>query len=436
MPTDTICRTIHQYNSAPISEEDMRKLTEIANDYSNVKNYVYQRYGGIKSLPKLYPGYTIQNEMTESGLRAQLGLPSVYFYLAVFDALGDIKDQWTQTKRRVSKRIYENENFTPEEKHYLRFVLKQSKCFESILLSGNLILEGNWEKVYKEICAGIETGRLDRYLRRQVRKNLRKLHTDTAMGFSVSERAYRYDDHGIYISIKEKRKRLFIPLTDCNRYKKQLHVNLRPDEGNIVIHVPIERKVRYNGGGENEVGLAFGLMNMFVTNFGNVYGERYNEYQSALTDYVRNGTASYRKNKKDNPGRKKYYAGKRRLEAALHTYINSEINRLLDTEKPKRIYIPKLPQASKSGVNKKINSSISMWQKGYIRKRLREKCEERSIKLVEVFGKDISNECSCCGNIGVKEKEMFTCKVCQSQMLERVNTARNVIKRGMAARAI
>ncbi|MBD5521773.1 MAG: hypothetical protein HDR03_11265 [Lachnospiraceae bacterium] len=46
----------------------MRKLQEIADDYSRVKNYVYQRYGGINSLSKIYPGYTVQNEMTRSGL--------------------------------------------------------------------------------------------------------------------------------------------------------------------------------------------------------------------------------------------------------------------------------------------------------------------------------------------------------------------------------
>ena len=85
------CRTIHQYNKEPLSDEDMKKLQEIADDYRKVKNYVYSRYGGIGSLAKLYPGYTIQNEMTDSGLREELAMPSVYFYRAVFDALGDIK---------------------------------------------------------------------------------------------------------------------------------------------------------------------------------------------------------------------------------------------------------------------------------------------------------------------------------------------------------
>ena len=108
MPPDTICKTIHQYNKAPIPEENMKKLQEIADDYCRVKNYVYQRYGGINSLSKIYPGYTVQNEMITTGLREELGLPFVYFNLAVFDALGDIKSQWTKTKTAVLGKINNN----------------------------------------------------------------------------------------------------------------------------------------------------------------------------------------------------------------------------------------------------------------------------------------------------------------------------------------
>lgn len=89
MQQNTIYKTIRQYSKKPLLKEDMYKLQDIAKDYGYVKNYVYQRYGGVGSLGKLYPGYTIQNEMTQSGIRTQLGLPSVYFYCAVFEALGD-----------------------------------------------------------------------------------------------------------------------------------------------------------------------------------------------------------------------------------------------------------------------------------------------------------------------------------------------------------
>ncbi len=108
MQKNTICKTVRQYNKEPIPKADMKKLQEIADDYSKVKNYVYQRYGGIGALSKLYPGYTIQNEMTASGLREQLELPSVYFYLAVFDAIKDIKGQWTKTKAKLLFRVNKN----------------------------------------------------------------------------------------------------------------------------------------------------------------------------------------------------------------------------------------------------------------------------------------------------------------------------------------
>jgi transposase len=408
----------------------MKKLVEIAKDYSSVKNYVYQRYGGIGGLSKIYPGYTVQNEMTASGLRARLGLPSVYFYLAIFDALGDIKNQWTQIKSRTEKCIRENANLTPEDRHYLRYVMKQSRCFESILLKQEIVLADEWKNSFAQVRSCVEEGQLNQYLRRQVRRHIKKLHTDGADGFMVSGQAYRYDDHGIYLAIKEKRKRIFIPLTDNNRYTSQINIRIFPEEGNIVIHVPVETRVKQNENYHNTIGLALGIRNMFVTDQGNVYGEKFSEYQYALADFVREGNARYRKNKGNNPGRKKYMAGRDKLEATLHTYINTEINRMLKIEKPAVIYLPKLPQSSRAGINKKINNSISMWQKGYVRSRLTQKCREQSITLVEVFGKDISNECSQCGTIGKKTKDIFICNACGAKLPERENTAKNALKRG------
>lgn len=431
MPQGTICKTVHQYNKEPVPEEDMKKLVEIAKDYGEVKNYVYQRYGSIKSLPKIYPGYTVQNEMTASGLRAKLKLPSVYFYLAIFSALGDIKNQWTQVKNRTEKCIRENQNLTPEDRHYLRYVMKQSSCFENILLEQEMDLAGEWKNSFEKVRTGVDEKRLNQYLRRQVRRHLKKLHSDTDDGFTVSGKAYRYDDHGIYLAIKEKRKRIFIPLTDNNRYTSQLNIRLFPEEGNIVIHVPIVTRIRQNKDYRKTVGLAMGIRNMFVTDQGNIYGEKYSEYQYALADFVRAGNTRYWKNKANNPGRKKYMAGRERLEAALHTYINAEINRMLKTERPAVIYLPKLPQTSKAGVNKRINHSVNMWQRGYIKSRLIQKCRERSIELVEVWAKDISNECSQCGAIGKKAKDIFTCNVCGARIPERENTAKNALKRGI-----
>lgn len=430
MPRDKICKTVHQYNQDPVPEEVMRKLLEIAEDYREVKNYVYTRYGGIASLTKIYPGYTVQNEMTAVGLREKLGLPSVYFYLAVFDALGDIKSQWTRTKSKLSKLVSKNANFTPEERHYIRFLLKVNNAFDAVLNQKPIEMEQKLQKQYIDLAKQVDTGRMHRYICRQVRKYHVKLHTDVADGFCISERAYRYADHGIYISIKEKRKRIFVPLTDNKQYKCQSYIKLYPTERNLEIKVPVYVAVRSHRDYENQVGVAVGFYTMLTTDEGHRYGEELGAYQTEYSDWIRQQTGSYNRNRSSNPGRKKYNAKKQRFEEGLHSYINHELNRFLQTETPKVVYIVKLPKPHKGGVNKRINHSVAQWQRGYIRKRLTQKCREHSVAVIEVLGKDISNECSNCGAIGKKENGKFSCPVCSYEVEEKWNTARNVKKRG------
>lgn len=430
MPPEKICKTVHQYNSEPISEADMSKLLEIAGDYRDVKNYVYARYGGIASLSKIYPGYTVQNEMTASGLRERLNMPSVYFYLAVFDALGDIKSQWTRTKSKLLKLLNQNEGFSPEEKHYLRFLLKISNAFEAVLNQKPVELAAKLMKQYENLAVQVEAERLHRYLCRQVRKYHVKLHTDTADGFSIAERAYRYADHGIYISIKEKRKRVFVPLTDSKQYKSQAYVKLYPKEHKLELKVPIYVAARSHSDYQKQVGIAVGFYTMLTTDEGCQYGEELGRYQTAFSDWLRVQTGNYNRNRSNNPGRKKYHAKKRRLEEQLHSYINQELNRFLQTEKPQTVYMVKLPRPKAGGANKMINHSMAQWQRGYIRRRLLQKCKEQSVELVEVLGKDISRECSSCGSIGKKSDGTFTCPACGYQSEEKTNTARNVKKRG------
>ncbi len=427
---EKICKTIHQYSKGPIPGTDMQKLMEIAEDYKKVKNYIYGRYGGIASLSKIYPGYTVQNEMTRSGLRAELAMPSVYFYLAVFDALGDIKSQWTRTKSTLLKRIAVNQNLTEEEKHYLRFLLKVNNALDAVLNEKPMKLPKEIQARSDELSIGVDAKKMYRYLRRQVRKCHVKEHTDKATGFSVAERAYRYADAGIYISTKEKRKRVFVPLTDRNQYRSQLYVRLYPEESRLEIKVPVKVAVHKFAEYSEQVGVALGIYTMLTTDRGSHYGKELGKYQTEYAEWMREQTGKYNRNKADNPGRKKYNAQKRRLQEQMHSYINQELNRFLRAEKPGTIYLVKFPKPQPGGRNKKINHSMTLWQRGYIRKRLMQKCRERSVETVEVLGKDISHECSNCGVRGIKSEGKFYCSACGYSEEEKTNTARNVKKRG------
>ena len=430
MPKDKLCKTVHQYSKGPVPEEDMQRLLEIAEDYKAVKNYVYTRFGGIKSLAKLYPGYTVQNEMTASGLRERINMPSVYFYLAVFDALGDIKGQWGRTKSAVLKNVNRHENLTMEEKHYLRFLLRVNNAFEAALNHSPLKLPKGIQKQYDSLASQVDVSRLESYLGRQVRKLHITLHTEIAAGFSIGERAYRYGDHGIYISIKEKRKRIFIPLTDSNSYTRQLYVCLFPEEKRIEIKVPVDVTAKRHRDYKSRVGISMGMMTMLTTDEGHRYGEEYGVYQTRLSDWMAEQGKTYNQNREANPGRKKYFANKKRQEDRLHSYINQELNRFLRTEKPEIIYLPKLPPSKASGPVRKMNHYLTMWQRGYIQNRLVQKCREQSVQLVEVLGKDISNQCSCCGALGKKEDQLFFCPQCGYQTDQKRNAAQNARKRG------
>lgn len=426
----TVCRTVHQYSRGTVSDADMKKLQEVAEDYRRVKNLVYARYGGIAGLPKLYPGYTVQNEMTGSGIREEMGMPSVYFYLAVFDALGDIKSQWTRTRSKVLELIGRNERFTPEEKHYLRFLLKVSSALEAVLLKMPVRLPEEIQRKYEELAGQTDPEKLHRYLCRQVRKYQGKLHTEQALGFTASERAYRYGDHGIYLSVKEKRKRVFLPLTDSNQYKCQIYVKLYPEQGRVELDVPVYTAVRVHEDYTGRIGISMGFHTMLTTDSGNRYGEELGRYQMEFADWIREQTKSYRRNKNSNPGRKKYYAKKRCLTEQMNSCINHELNRFLETEKPGTIYIVRMPPPCAGGANSRINHSMTMWKRGYIRSRLIQKCREQSVELIEVVGKDISRECSRCGAPGSRRDGLFCCDACGCRMEEKTNTAKNVLRRG------
>lgn len=443
MPQEKVCKIIRQYSREMIPEADMEKLREVAEGYGKVKQYVYARYGGIGGLPKIYPGYTVQNEMTASGFRQELKMPSVYFNLAVHEALGDIRGQWEKTKGKVRKLAGRNGNLAEEEKHYIRFLLKVNNAFGAVLNGKRPELPEGVRGQYEKLAGTVDREKLDRYLCRQVRKNHEKCGQGAAgeaAGFSVSERAYRYGEKdgqpGIFLSVKEQRSRVFVALTDGNRYKAQLSVRLYPEEKRMELHVPVYVSVRKREGYQNKVGVSLGIYRMLTTDQGHCYGEELGRYQAGYAQWLREQAGSYSRNRENNPGRKKYGAKKKRLEAQLHGYINQELNRFLEQEKPGILYVVKLPKPGRGGWDPEINHSVGVWQRGYIRSRLLLKCRESGVEVREVLGKDIGRECSCCGGTGRCLEGQFVCGACGQSMEEKKNTARNVLRRGVEGKVI
>ena len=131
-------------------------LREIAEDCCKVKNYVYERYSGVKNLNSLTPVYTILNEMRYCGLREQLNLPTVYYELAIADAVTNIKSSWSIVKNKVGEKITANENLSDNDRIYLRTVLKMGSVYAAVLN------RQEYEMPRNAIGLDIDVKRLDR----------------------------------------------------------------------------------------------------------------------------------------------------------------------------------------------------------------------------------------------------------------------------------
>ena len=113
--------------------------------------------------------------------------------------------------------------------------------------------------------------RLHRYLCRQVQKHHTKSHSDTCDGFFSSTGTHCYAEHGIYLTTKERRRRIFIPLTDGNQYKSQIYVKLIPERNGVELKAAIQTVVHFHSDYVNQVGISLGMSAMLTTHEGHIY---------------------------------------------------------------------------------------------------------------------------------------------------------------------
>lgn len=442
-----ICKAVHQYSKGKVSSENMAVLMEIGQGCMVTKNYIYQRYGGIKSLVKVYSGYEVDSEVRAAGFREKIGLPSVYFSASVNRSLADIKIMWAQVRNGINDAVSRNERFSPEDRHYIRFVLKTEVCYWNILNKKSAPLPEKIQSGYKKVIADLGSGsgqrveNLNRYICRQTRKRLYRQHTDNGLRFTMKKQGYRYGEldgeHGIFLATKTNRQRMFIPLTDANVYDRMLDIRLNPQKKSIEIIIPIFVNTRQHEDYADEIGISLGLWNMITTSTGNVYGSSFGKMQQEISRFILE--ENYRK--KNASDTQKYQARKEKMDAALKNYVNMEMNRMLAQEKPKVVYMAKLPR--NPGMHTAVHRDVQqytketgdthllrIWKKGFVTERLQWKCQKNGIKIVEVIGKGIGRECSACGQTGYTKGEKFKCPACGFEENKKINGARNALNRG------
>ena len=450
--TITKTATLH---SGILPEETMEALRGLAQDYGKVKDYVYGRYSGIANVDRLTPVYSILNEMRVCGLRQQLGLPAVYYELAIAEAVGDIKGMWSLLKNRIRGLINENENLSEEDRLYLRTVLKMNSTFAAILN------RQEYEMPDKVRDMEIDVRRLNNLLCRLVRRHLKAPKLQRADSFTVSPNGYRTEEEGLYLTGRIPRKRIFLPVKGIGEPGRQLRIILEEDRARIVL--PVDVRVRKRKDYTNIIYAYIGYTDMLTLSNGHVYGEalgglvtpeterlseknkeRSRIYAAYEADKEKNRrtipesgitTAGQRtvseslkkKLEENNLGRKKYDAQKRRARDKTQNFINGELNRMFREEKPGKIVItrPVTKDRAKS-YSKSLNRKMARSFRGYVREQIAFKCRLNGVELIEISSKGTGNICSACGSEGKRVKADFICGSCGYRSTIAVNSARNI----------
>ncbi len=440
-----ICKAVHQYSKGKISRENMDVLMDIGHGCMVTKNYIYQRYGGIKNLVKVYSGYEVDSEVRAAGFREKIGLPSVYFSASVSRALADIKIMWAQVRNGINDAVSRNERFSLEDRHYIRFVLKTDVCYWNILNGKSVLMPEKIQSGYEKVIADLGGGsgknvqNLNRYICRQTRKRLHRQHTDNALRFTIKKQGYKYGEldgeYGIFLATKVNRQRMFIPLTDTNVYDRMLDISLNPQKKSIEIIIPIFVSTKRHENYANEIGISLGLWNMITTSTGNIYGSSFGKMQQEISQFILK--ENYREKTENASDTQQYRARKEKMDAALKNYVNMEINRMLAWEKPKVVYMAKLPRNPAMPMKGTGDTHLlRMWKKGFVTERLHWKCQKNGIKIVEVIGRGIGRECSACGQSGYTDGGKFKCPACGFEENKKVNGARNALNRGKTGKQL
>lgn len=389
---NSITKTVWQYSEI-LPEETMEFLRGIALDYNKVKKYTYKRYSGIKSLGRLTPAFDIMSEVRHSGIRTQLGLPSAYFDPAIIEAVADIKGMWGMLKNKLGMLITANEHLSDVDKLYLRTILKLDKIYAAVLN------HEKYEMPKKTQGLEIDIEHLNSFLCRLTRKYLTKPESDSTDHFSIAPSGYAYREGAIFIASRNAGQRIAIPLKDDHLCNRQIRLCIRKDYAALAI--PVETKIKKHEDYKNTVFIHIGYQDMFTLSNGNIYGQSLGGMTSIetqrLTDKNRERAkvrAVYQQSIEsgdmekvdsiitNNFGTEKYNKYKEKERAKTQTFINTEINRMLAAEKPKRIVITKPVTIGKTKLSSKsANRKMTRSFNGYIRERLSYKCRINSIEL-------------------------------------------------------
>ena len=439
-----------------IQHNNSDELAFIGNIQKNIKNYIWNRYGGISSLAK-QSGWTLRDELLKQDLLSKkivINLSRV----AVEKALGTIKSNWSNAKNKIKIAIKQNENLTDEDRHYLRLCLKYNPVLQDILTYKKVDYNNEY---FRDLNVNVH--RLNNLLRRYVRRYYKKSRTHKN-NIVLTSNLYKYNKQTkeFRLSGKYKRSRIITTLVgNVPNIKGTVELVKNKLTHQYYLHLPLERKIKPKvfSCDSQVVGLDVGITDLFTLSNGNVYGansaELFYKFSDSLAQPNKIKLWKYKynleqklgieqdENKKiilqqkitnlinHNLGNKKKQKRNSKYKSTIYSHINHELNKMIETEDICELVRENLTWVSKKKkrTSRKQRNRFATWTKGTLMERLSVKLEEHNIKETIVNTAYTSQVCSCCDRLGKRNGKLFTCTYCDKTIDADYNASVNIKKR-------
>lgn len=421
----------------------------------NIKNYVWSRYSGIGSLLK-QSGWTIRDELIQEDLLSKK-ITKTFSRTAIEKSASTIKANWTTTKKKVKKAIFQNENLTKEDRRYLFLCLKHTPTLYNILNYKKVDYTTDYLKDLK-----VDVHRLNNLLRRYIRRYKTKAHTNKANVILPSS-LYKFNPCNNEFTLTGKKRNSKVKITligNIPKLKGTLELVKNQKDNQYYLHVPLDRVIsKKNMTDESEIlGLDVGITDLITLSNGSVYGANSAELFYTLSDNLvnknRSRLFSYKrkleqrilaeldlskkaileqklKNLEDNNlGSKKRISKISKYKSRIASHINCELNKMIKEEDLKEIVREDLNWSSKKrSVSRKQQNRFSTWTKGILLERLSIKLAEKRIKETIVNPAYTSQVCCKCNHLGNRKGKEFKCSNCNLSIDADFNASINIKKR-------
>ena len=413
-------------------------LNETGKVFNGARNYFYSRFSSVKSLVKVTKFYDTRNSLMKENLKNLIKIPARYWKLALANVLSNFKTLLENIRLKIRKASRNNINLNEEDKHYINTVIKNVNYLTDVLMlkKQNSYLYENFKVNFK---------RLNSLIRRYYRRYKGKVPYSVKKNFLILDSdLYKYKKGKIKISTLTKRKRVIVELRDEREFKGNLILKWNEK---LAIYGTVKTPAEYKAIPKNPVAIDKGYNTLITTDSGRKYGTEYkfinteliekqikkNSQRQRIFNYLKKlekkGKLEKIDNiKKYNLGNKKQNRLSNRIKERSKSYINREVNKFFENEKPSEIIKEDLTW-EKIGSKKRgkgFRAKISRWEKGYLDSQIEWKALQRNIKITNVNPAYTSQICHLCKNFGKRNGEIFECEHCNTKYDADINAARNI----------